>query len=94
MYIDKWVNGYKVSASDWYDGNHIYFNISYYRPGASIARPPVWEKSFLISKADENKVKMYLDSVTNHFAAVTEEKEMLSYYINGKLVVDRGCVVA
>ncbi|MCI8525608.1 MAG: hypothetical protein HFF17_06725 [Oscillospiraceae bacterium] len=61
--IDKWVAGYKVRAFDWVDGKSIYLHIEYYRPGASLSQPPAVEKSFLIPKEEEPKVRNFLHSI-------------------------------
>ena len=61
--IDTWVAGYKVRAFDWVDGKNIYMHIEYYKPGSSLSQPPAVEKSFLIAKEDEAKIRNYLHSV-------------------------------
>ena len=49
MEIDTWVDGYKVRAFPWVDGKRIYFNVQYYAPGQSIAKPPAWDKTVYIT---------------------------------------------
>ena len=61
--IDTWVAGYKVRAFDWVDGKSIYLHIGYYKPGASLSKPPAVEKSFLIPREDEAKVRSFLHSI-------------------------------
>lgn len=61
--IDTWASGYKVRAIDWIDGKNIYLNIQYYLPGASLERSPAKEKTFLIPKSEEWKLKEMLNSV-------------------------------
>jgi len=61
--IDKWVAGYKVRAFDWVDGENIYLHIEYNRPGASLSKPPAVEKSFLIPREEEVKVRNFLHSI-------------------------------
>jgi len=63
MNIDAWVAGYKVRAFDWVDRKNIYMHIEYYKPGSSLSQPPAVEKSFLISREEEVKVRNYLHSV-------------------------------
>jgi len=63
MNIDTWVAGYKVRAFDWVDGKNIYMHIEYYKPGASLSQPPAVEKSFLIAKEDEAKIRDCLHSI-------------------------------
>lgn len=84
--IDTWTSGYKVRAFDWIDGKNIYINIAYYQPGASISKPPAWEKSFLLPLSEENKIREYLDSTVNHLARITERRYIFGYYINGQEV--------
>lgn len=61
--IDKWVASYKVRAFDWVDGENIYLHIEYNRPGASLSKPPAVEKSFLIPREEEVKVRNFLHSI-------------------------------
>jgi len=49
MEIDDWIEGYKVRSFPWVDGKTIYFNVQYFAPGQSIARPPVWDKTVYIT---------------------------------------------
>ena len=61
--IDQWVQNYKVRAFDWIDEKNIYLHIECYKPGASISQPPALEKSFLIPKEEETKIREYLHSI-------------------------------
>lgn len=50
MEIDKWVDGYKVRAFPWVDGEKtIYVNVQYYKPGSSLTQPPAMDKSAWIT---------------------------------------------
>jgi hypothetical protein len=49
MEIDKWVAGYKSAVLPVIDGKRIYFNVQYYAPGQSIAKPPAWDKTVYIT---------------------------------------------
>jgi len=49
MYIDDWIEGYKVRSFPWIDGKRIYFNVQYYKPGQSIQKPPVFDKTVYIT---------------------------------------------
>ena len=68
MNFDGWVEGYKVNAFDWIDGKSIYMNIQYFRPGQSLSAAPAFDKSFLIDKCDEEKVRRFISSVVLHLA--------------------------
>lgn len=70
MDIDKWVSGYKVRSFPWVDGKTIYFNVSYYAPGQSLSRPPVWEKTAYVTdnEAGQRVVNSFTDSLTNYVA--------------------------
>ena len=70
MYIDKWVDGYKVHAEKWYTDNLIYINVQYFAPGASLLRPPVWEKTVYITDDEKgrNMVKNNLSTLVNYIA--------------------------
>lgn len=90
MTIERWTSGYNVTATDWYDKRNIYFEIAYYRPGQSMSQPPVWSKAFLLPIENWPIVQNYFDSVTNTLAIETDERKMLSMYVNGKCVVRNG----
>lgn len=62
MYIDKWVEGYKVYACDSSDGENIYMHIEYYNPGTSLSKPPARETTCFIPKSEESKLNMFLNS--------------------------------
>ena len=50
MEIDTWVDGYKVRAFPWVDGEKtIYVNVQYYKPGSSLTQPPAMDKSAWIT---------------------------------------------
>jgi len=70
MEIDKWVDGYKVRAFPWVDGKHIYFNVQYFAPGQSIARPPIWDKSVYVTDnpAGQRLVYDFTSSLVGHVA--------------------------
>ena len=70
MEIDTWVEGYKVRSFPWIDGKTIYFNVQYYAPGQSIAKPPIWEKAVYITDNDagRNLVSNFISSLTVHVA--------------------------
>ena len=64
MNIEKWIGYYKVLVTDWIDKKNIYIHIEEYKPGGAIsARNIVREKSFLVPKEEEYKVRDFLDSV-------------------------------
>ena len=70
MNIDKWVAGYKVRAFPWIDGKRIYFNVQYYRPGQSIERPPVWDKTVYVtdSAAGQRLVSEFTHTIVEYVA--------------------------
>ena len=43
--IDAWINGCKVRAFPWIDGETIYVNVQYFRPGQSVEQSPAWDRS-------------------------------------------------
>jgi hypothetical protein len=49
MEIDKWISSCKVRSFPWIDGKRIYFNVQYYKPGQSVEKPPVWDKTVYIT---------------------------------------------
>ena len=76
--IATWVEGYKVRAFDWIDGENIYINIAYYKPGSNICQPPSVEKSFLILKDGEQIVREFLHSVVIGLMQGTYNKKAIS----------------
>lgn len=72
MKIDGWVDEYKVLAFPWIDGKSIYFSVSYYAPGQSITRPPVWEKVVYITdnKVGRRAVYDFTHTVVNYIAGL------------------------
>lgn len=70
MEIDAWVGGYKVRSFPWIDGEHIYFNVQYYRPGQSISQPPARDKTVYITDdaAGRDMVENLTSSLTEYVA--------------------------
>jgi hypothetical protein len=69
--IDRWVEGYKVRSMPWIDGS-IYFNVQYFVPGQSIAKPPVWNKTVYITNNEKGRqlVNGFTASLANHVAGM------------------------
>jgi len=70
MNIDSWIGLYKIRVFPWVDGKRIYFNVQYYAPGQSIARPPVWDKTVYITdnSAGQRLVCDFTHSLAEHVA--------------------------
>lgn len=70
MNIDGWFSGYKVRSFPMPGGEKIYFSVSYYAPGQSLCRPPVWEKvaHIIDNEAGRRAVKDFTDTVTQFIA--------------------------
>lgn len=64
MDFKRWVNGYLVHVTRWYDGR-IYCNVQYFRPGQSIHQPPALDKSICMANtaATHRVLSEYLDSL-------------------------------
>ena len=60
MAVGKWVNGYKVTYYPWIDGKMIYFNVRYYKPGASLAQPPALDKT--VYMVDNKETRDLIDN--------------------------------
>lgn len=73
MEIDKWVAGYKVRSFPRMDGKRIYFNVRYYAPGQSIAKPPAWDKTVYITDnaAGRRLVQDFANTLTEHVARMS-----------------------
>ena len=78
MDYEGWVAGYKVRAFDWIDGKNIYLNIGYYAPGASLFRPPVHEKSFLLPKEQEELIRTNMHSVVVNLMTPPKYRQAIS----------------
>ena len=72
MEFDGWVAGYKVRAFPWIDGRRIYYNVQYYAPGQSLARPPAWDKTIFITDdaAGRLLVENFKDTLTAYVAGL------------------------
>ena len=70
MEINKWIGSYKVRAFQWIDGKRIYFNVQYFKPGQSIEKPPVWDKTVYITDnpAGQRLVNNFTHSLVEHVA--------------------------
>lgn len=79
-----WVNGYKVEISDWYDGVHDHLNIAYYKPGSSLARPPVAEHGYLFRKEERATITGLLSSVV---CGLTSKEEFWKPRTSGTVTV-------
>jgi len=76
MEIDGWFSGHKVRSFPWIDGKSIYFNVSYYKPGQAVTKPPVWEKTVYITdnEAGRRVVEEFTNSLTCHVARMNIPK--------------------
>ena len=68
MYIQEWRQGCRVTVSDWIgkdsDGKTpIRIGVEYFKPGASLSRPPEWERVIYCPRREEEKINNYLDSI-------------------------------
>lgn len=72
MELDKWIGPYKVRSFPWIDGKRIYFNVQYYAPGQSIAKPPVFDKTVYITDnaAGRRLVYNFTHSLVEHIASM------------------------
>ena len=70
MDFEKWVDGYKVRVMRWIDGKHIYINVQYFKPGASLQKPPAMEQTAFIvdDEKGRNMVQNYLSTLVNYIA--------------------------
>lgn len=68
MEIDKWIGSCKVRSFPWIDGNRIYFNVQYFKPGQSIEKPPVWDKTVYITDnaAGQRLISEFTHSLVEH----------------------------
>jgi len=68
MNIDKWLGSYKIRSFPWIDGKRIYFNVQYYAPGQSIAKPPAWDKTVYITDNETGQriVRDFTDSLVHY----------------------------
>lgn len=70
MEINKWIGSFKVRSFPWIDGKRIYFNVQYFKPGQSIEKPPVWDKTVYITDnaAGQRLVQDFTHSLVEHVA--------------------------
>ena len=72
--IDEWVDGYKVRSFPWVDGKNIYFNVQYYKPGQSIQKPPVFDKTVYIT--DNENGNRLIDNFTSSLVGMVARMEI------------------
>lgn len=72
MDITKWDGPYRVRACDWIDGKRIYYNVQYFAPGQSLAKPPCWDKTVYITdnEAGRNLINAYSNSLAEYVAGL------------------------
>ena len=68
MYKQEWIEGCRVTVSDWYkkdseDQKPIRIGVEYFKPGASLSRPPEWERVIYCPRREEEKINNYLYSI-------------------------------
>ena len=80
--IDGWVSGYKVRSFPWVDGKNIYFNVQYYKPGQSIQKPPIFDKTVYITN-NENGIRL----VDNFTASLVEMVARMEIAEDTKVVI-------
>jgi len=52
---DIWIGSYKVRIFPWIDRKRIYCNVRYYKPGQSIEKEPVWDKTIYVTDNDAGR---------------------------------------
>jgi hypothetical protein len=77
MEINKWIGSFKVRSFPWIDGKRIYFNVQYFKPGQSIEKPPVWDKTVYITDnaAGQRLVQDFTHSLVEHVAMMQIAKD-------------------
>ena len=70
--IDRWVDGCKVRVFNWVDGKNIYVNIQYFASGSPISRPPLVDRSVLITANENgfNMVENFLSTLVSNIMAM------------------------
>jgi len=64
MELDKYINGYKVRAFPWIDGERIFFNVQFYASGQSFEKPPDWDRTVYVTDNDNGKRLVYENTST------------------------------
>lgn len=82
MEIDRWVDGYKVRGIPWIDGKRYYINIQYFLPGASIEKPPAWEKTVYIIINEKG-----MDVIKNYLSTLVRNISMLNFNRNEEITL-------
>ena len=80
MERDMWIGSCKGRIFPWIDGKRIYCNVRYFRPGQSIKREPVWDKTVYITdnEAGRNLVFNFTHSLVEYIVSMknTNGKEI------------------
>ena len=69
MRYETWLQGCRVTVSDWVGKDingetPIRIGVEYIKPGGAVSRPE-WERAVYCARCDEQKIKMYLDSIVH-----------------------------
>ena len=72
MEIDTWISSCKVRIFPWIDGKRIYCNVRYFEPGASLEKPPAWDKSVYITDDEKGRNLAYnfTSTLVNNIARI------------------------
>jgi len=72
MEIDEWIGSCLVRAFPWIDRKRIYVNVTYYAPGQSIAKPPLWDKTVYVTDdaAGRRLVFEFTHSLVNYIVGL------------------------
>ena len=76
MYFKGFVDGYLVHIEKWYDGT-IYCNVRYFKPGQSIHKQPVFDKTVYINDNEKGRhiIKNFKSSLVNYIATLKIKKD-------------------
>lgn len=72
MEIDKWIGSCKVRIFPWIDDKRIYCNVRYFKPGQSMDKNPVWDKTIYITdnKAGRNLVFNFTHTLVKYIESM------------------------
>lgn len=76
MLVDTWIAGCKVNCRPWIDHKTMIFNVQYYRPGQSLNKPPVWDRTVYIEDNDAGRriIREFTDSLVTYISQMPDSR--------------------
>ena len=76
MCFDTWIAGCKVRYEPWIDSKTLIFNVQYYKPGQSLSKPPVWDRTVFIVDNDAGRrvIREFTHSLVTYISQMADSQ--------------------